>query len=66
MAGQTRLPTMGLHEVVGLPVAHNELNLIEMVWSQVEEYVMDHNHLFTTTEVERLAHEGFKIVISGK
>ena len=31
------------HEVVRLPVAHCELNPIEMAWSQVKGYVKDNN-----------------------
>ena len=31
------------HEVVRLPVAHCELNPIEMPWSQVKGYVKDNN-----------------------
>ena len=64
------------HEVVRLPVAHCELNPIEMAWSQVKGYVKEHNkkyltkvifllkcfERFTLTEVQRLVHEGFSIV----
>ena len=31
------------HEVVRLPVAHCELNPIEMAWSQVKGHVKDNN-----------------------
>ena len=48
------------HKVVRLPVAHCELNPIEMAWAQ--EYVRDHNQMFTLTEVERLVNEGFSSV----
>ena len=50
------------HEVVRLPVAHCELNPIELAWAQVKAYVRDHNRQFTLTEVERLVHEGFQVV----
>ena len=50
------------HEVVRLPVAHCELNPIEMAWAQVKGYVRDNNHKFTLTEVERLVNEGFSCV----
>ena len=50
------------HEVVRLPVAHCELNPIEMAWAQVKGYVRDHNRQFTLTEVERLVNEGFSCV----
>ena len=59
------------HEVVRLPVAHCELNPIEMAWSQVKGYVKEHNKKYLTeeifllkcferltlTEVQRLVHE---------
>ena len=50
------------HEVVRLPVAHCELNPIELAWSQLKEYVRDNNRKFTLKEVERLVHEGFHCV----
>ena len=37
------LNTITVHEVVRLPVAHCELNPIEMAWSQVKGYVKDNN-----------------------
>lgn len=48
--------------MVRLPVAHCELNPIEMAWAQVKGYVKDHNKKFTLSEVKRLVDEGFKIV----
>ena len=48
--------------MVQLPVAHCELNPIEMVWAQVKGYVKDHNKKFTLSEVKRLVDEGFKMV----
>ena len=35
------------HEVVRLPVAHCELNPIEMAWSQVKGHVKDNNKKYT-------------------
>ena len=66
------------HEVVRLPVAHCELNPIEMAWSQVKGHVKDNNKKyaffkstivisgvlfrFTLTEVKELVYEGFEKV----
>ena len=47
------------HEVVRLPVAHCELNPIEMAWSQMKHYIRTHNTRFTLTEMERLTHLAF-------
>ena len=68
------------HEVVRLPVAHCELNPIEMAWSQVKGHVKQNNkryinivmdivivwHLlrFTLTEVKELVYQGFEAVTS--
>ena len=68
------------HEVVRLPVAHCELNPIEMAWSQVKGHVKRNNkryinivmniviiwHLFrfTLTEVKELVYQGFEAVTS--
>ena len=41
------------HTVVRLPVAHPELNPIELAWSVIKGYVAKHKK-FTLTEVERL------------
>ena len=50
------------HEVVRLPVAHCELNPIEMAWSQVKHFIRTHNTKFTLTEMERLTHRAFEEV----
>ena len=42
---------MAGHEVVRLPVAHCELNPIEMAWSQVKGYVKEHNKTYVTEVV---------------
>ena len=46
------------HECVCLPVAHCELNPIELAWANVKEYVRKHNQQFTTAEVEHLTPTG--------
>ena len=51
------------HEVVRLPVAHCELNPIEMAWAQVKHYIKVNSRQFTLTEMERLTHEAFDVVI---
>ena len=50
------------HEVVRLPVAHCELNPIEMAWSQMKHYIKTHNLKFTLSEMERLTHIAFTAV----
>ncbi len=50
-------------EVVRLPVAHcEELNPIEMAWSQMRSYIKTHNTLFNLSDIERLTHAGFDVV----
>ena len=44
-------------EVVRRPVAHCELNPIEMAWAQVKGYIKEQNKSFTLSEVKRLAIE---------
>ena len=50
------------HEVLRLPVAHCELNPIELAWAQVKEHVRLHNQKFTLKEVEKLVYEGISLV----
>ena len=50
------------HTVVRLPVAHPELNPIELAWSVIKGYVAKHNKKFTLTEVERLTREAMGMV----
>ena len=45
--------------VLRLPVAHCELNAIELAWAWVKRYVAEHNQKFTLTEVQRLTSEAF-------
>ena len=40
--------------VLRLPVAHPELNHIELAWSVVKDYVTKHNKKFTLKEIEEL------------
>ena len=48
------------HTVLRLPVAHCELNPIELAWASVKGYVAKYNRDYTFAEVERLTPEGFK------
>ena len=54
------------HEVVHLPVAHYELNPIEMAWLQMKHYIKTHNMKFTLSEMERLIHIGFTTVTADR
>ena len=51
------------HEVLRLPVTHCELNPFEMARSQMKYFIKTHNTKFTLTDMERLTHEGFGVVI---
>ena len=48
------------HTVLRLPVAHCELNPIELAWASVKAYIAQHNTRYTLQEVQRLTPEGFK------
>ncbi len=48
------------HTVIRLPVAHCELNPIELAWASVKGYVAKHNKSFTMTETKQLTIDGFK------
>ena len=48
------------HTVLRLPVAHCELNPIELAWASVKGYVAKNNKQFTMTETKRLTIDGFK------
>lgn len=48
------------HTVLRLPVAHCELNPIELAWASVKGYVAKHNTRYSLEEVQRLTPEGFK------
>ena len=50
------------HTVLRLPVAHPELNPIELAWSVIKGYVTKHNKKFTLSEVERLTREAIGTV----
>ena len=47
------------HTVLRLPVAHCELNPIELAWASVKSYVAKHNKNFNITEIQRLTTDGF-------
>ena len=42
------------HRMLRLPVAHPELNPIELAWSVVKGYVTKHNKKFTLKDIEEL------------
>ena len=50
------------HEVVRFPVAHCELNPIELAWAHVKEYVRKNNQLFTMAEVQWWTPDGIQAV----
>ena len=50
------------HEVIRLPVAHCELNPIELAWAHVKEHVRKHNQLFTMAEIQQLTPSGIQAV----
>ena len=43
-----------------LPVAHCELNPIELAWASVKGYVAKHNKKHNLTEIEQLTPKGFE------
>ena len=47
------------HTVLRLPVAHCELNPIELAWASVKSYVAKHNKNFNITEIQRLTTDRF-------
>ena len=47
------------HTVLRLPVAHCELNPIELAWASVKGYVAKNNKEFNLREIERLTPQGF-------
>jgi len=47
------------HAVLRLPVAHCELNPIELAWASVKGYVAKHNTGYRLQDVERLTPEAF-------
>ena len=48
------------HEVIRLPVAHTELNPIELAWAVVKDYCRKNNQLFTLKGIEALIPQGFQ------
>ena len=51
-----------LLKVLRLPVAHLELNAIELAWSVVKGYVAKHNWKFTLKEVEALVPQAINTI----
>jgi len=50
------------HEVLRLPPYHCQLNPVEIVWSQVKNYVASHNKTFKMADVELTVREAFSVV----
>ena len=50
------------HRVLRLPVAHPELNPIELAWSVVKGYVAKRNKKFTLKEIQELVPQGISQV----
>lgn len=48
------------HRVLRLPVAHCELNPIELAWASVKGYVAKHNKNYNLKVIERLTTDGFE------
>ena len=46
-------------KILFLPVAHPELNPIELVWSMLKKYIKEKNVNYSLSEVEKHAHEFF-------
>ena len=46
------------HTVLRLPVAHCELNPIELVWAQVKGYAARNNKTFRMSEIKQLCSDG--------
>ena len=47
-----------MHIVLRLPVAHYELNPIELAWGSVKGYVAKHNKTHNLPEIEQLISDG--------
>ena len=48
-----------MHIVLRLPVAHCELNPIELAWGSVKGYVAKHNKTHNLPEIEQHTFDGF-------
>ena len=51
------------HAVLRSPVAHCELNPIELAWSQVQGYLRRHNTTFKLADLEQLVPASFAAVL---
>ena len=47
------------HSILRLPVAHCELNPIELAWASVKNYIARRNTRYTLQEIERLTPDAF-------
>ena len=54
------------HCVLRLPIAHCELNPIELVWAQVKGYAARNNKNFTMAEALNLSRDGIDMVTAEK
>ena len=50
------------HTVLPSPVAHCELNPIELAWSKVKRYLKEHNQSFKLADLEKLVPAAFQSV----
>lgn len=50
------------HCVLRLPIAHYELNPIELIWAQVKCYAARNNKIFTMAEALKLSRDGINTV----
>ena len=50
------------HSVLCLPIAHCELNPIELIWAQVKGYAARNNKYFTMAEALKLSYDGIDAV----
>ena len=56
------MPRQSGHEVVRLPIAHCELNPIELAWAIMKDYCRKHNQSFTLKEIRSLIPHGLEQV----
>ena len=50
------------HFVLRTPVRHCELNPIELIWTQIKQYVAYHNNTFNLKDVKKLVNEAFDTI----
>ncbi|KAG8183378.1 hypothetical protein JTE90_008280 [Oedothorax gibbosus] len=52
-----QIDNLAAHTVICLPLYHCELNLIELTWSHVKDYIASNNTTFKEDEEMQLTHE---------